>query len=68
MPPTWDGPTCPQDRPGRINNSQSGRLARIAGNSDGAQEEYLTSAPANPGPSARLVGGGDNADVVNDRR
>ncbi len=49
-------------------NSQSGRLARIAGNSDGAQVEYLTSAPANPGPSARLVGGGDNAEVVYDRR
>ncbi len=39
-----------------------------AGNSDGAQVEYLTSAPANPGPSARLVGGGDNAEVVYDRR
>ena len=49
-------------------HSQSGRLARIAGNSDGAQVEYLTSAPANPGPSARLVGGGDNAEVVYDRR
>ena len=45
-------------------HAQSGRLARIAGNSDGAQVEYLTSAPANPGPSARLVGGGDNAEVV----
>ena len=49
-------------------HSQSGRLARIAGNSDGAQVEYLTSAPANPGPSAWLVGGGDNAEVVYDRR
>ena len=49
-------------------HSQSGRLARIAGNSDGAQVEYLTSAPANPGPHARLVGGGDNAEVVYDRR
>ena len=49
-------------------HSQSGRLARIAGNSDGAQVEYLASAPANPGPSARLVGGGDNAEVVYDRR
>ena len=49
-------------------HSQSGRLARFAGNSDGAQVEYLTSAPANPGPSARLVGGGDNAEVVYDRR
>ena len=49
-------------------NSQSARLARIAGNSDGVQVEYLTSAPVNPGPSARLVGGGDNAEVVYDRR
>ena len=48
-------------------HAQSGRLARIAGNSDGAQVEYLASAPANPGPSARLVGG-DNAEVVYDRR
>ncbi len=45
-------------------HAQSGRLARFAGSSDGAQVEYLTSAPANPGPSARLVGGGDNAEVV----
>ncbi len=49
-------------------NSQSGRLARFAGNNDGLQVEYLTSAPANPGPSARLVGGGDNAEVVYGRR
>ncbi len=49
-------------------NSQSARLARFAGNSNGAQVEYLASAPANPGPSARLVGGGDNAEVVYDRR
>ena len=50
-------------------NSQSGRLARFAGShGDGAQVEYLASAPANPGPSARLVGGGDNAEVVYDRR
>ena len=53
---------------GMATHSQSGRLARFAGNSDGAQVEYLTSAPANPGPSARLVGGGDNAEVVFDRR
>ena len=53
---------------GSVVHSQSGRLARIAGNSDGAQVEYLTSAPANSGPSARLVGGGDNAEVVYDRR
>ena len=50
-------------------HSQSARLARFAGtHGDGAQVEYLTSAPANPGPSARLVGGGDNAQVVYDRR
>ena len=48
-------------------NSQSARLARFAGNSDGAQVEYLTSAPANPGPHARLVGGGD-AEIVYGRR
>ena len=49
-------------------HSQSGRFARFAGSNDGLQVEYLTSAPANPGPSARLVGGGDNAEVVYDRR
>jgi hypothetical protein len=43
-------------------------LARFAGSDDGLQVEYLTSAPANPGPSARLVGGGDNAEVVYGRR
>ena len=53
---------------GMATHSQSGRLARIAGNSDGAQVEYLAPAPANPGPHARLVGGGDNAEVVYDRR
>ena len=49
---------------GMATHSQSGRLARFAGNSDGAQVEYLTPAPANPGPYAPLVGGGDNAEVV----
>jgi hypothetical protein len=49
-------------------HSQSGRLAHFAGNNDGLQVEYLTPAPANPGPSARLVGGGDNAEVVYGRR
>ena len=39
-----------------------------AHSNDGLQVEYLTSAPANPGPHARLVGGGDNAEVVYDRR
>ena len=53
---------------GMATHSQSGRLARFAGNSDGAQVEYLSPAPANPGPHARLVGGGDNAEVVYDRR
>ncbi len=49
---------------GMATHSQSGRLARFAGNDDGLQVEYLAPAPANPGPSARLVGGGDNAEVV----
>ncbi len=53
---------------GMATHSQSGRLARFAGSNDGLQVEYLTSAPANPGPLARLVGGGDNAEVVYDRR
>ncbi len=49
--------------------TQSGRLAGFAGShGDGQLVEYLTSAPANPGPSARLVGGGDNTEVVYDRR
>ncbi len=49
---------------GMATHSQSARVARFAGSDDGLQVEYLTSAPANPGPSARLVGGGDNAEVV----
>ena len=53
---------------GMATHSQSGRLARFTDSNDGLQVEYLTSAPANPGPSARLVGGGDNAEVVYDRR
>ena len=53
---------------GMATHSQSGRLARFSGSNDGLQVEYLTSAPANPGPSAWLVGGGDNAEVVYDRR
>jgi hypothetical protein len=52
---------------GTATHSQSARLARFAGSDDGLQVEYLTSAPANPGPSARLVGGGDDAEVVYDR-
>ncbi len=54
---------------GMATHSQSGRLARFAGShGDGQLVEYLAPAPANPGPSARLVGGGDNAEVVYDRR
>ncbi len=54
---------------GMATHAQSGRLARFAGgHGDGQLVEYLTSAPANPGPSARLVGGGDNAEVVYGRR
>ena len=54
---------------GMATHSQSGRLARFAGgHGDGQLVEYLAPAPANPGPSARLVGGGDNTEVVYDRR
>jgi hypothetical protein len=53
---------------GMATHSQSGRLARFTDTNDGPQVEYLISAPANPGPSARLVGGGDNAEVVYGRR
>jgi hypothetical protein len=48
--------------------TQSGRLARFAGSSDGTQLEYLAPAPAGPGREAWMVGGGDNAEVVYDRR
>ena len=45
--------------------SQSGRLARFAGShGDGLQVEYLTPAPAAVGREARLIGGGDNAQVI----
>ena len=44
--------------------SQSGRLARFAGNSDGPQVEYTAPAPADTGRGARLVGGGEDAQVV----
>ncbi len=44
--------------------SQAGRPARFAGNSDGPQVEYTAPAPADTGREARLVGGGDNAEVV----
>ena len=44
--------------------TQSGRLARFAGSNDGLQVEYLTPAPAGAGREARLVGGGEDAQVV----
>ena len=45
--------------------SQSGRLARFAGgHGDGLQVEYLAPAPAGAGREARLVGGGEDAQVV----
>ena len=53
---------------GSVVHSQSGRLARFTDTNDGLQVEYLTPAAANLGPSARLVGGGDNAEVVYDWR
>ena len=49
--------------------TQSGRLAGFAGShGDGQLVEYLTPAPAGPGREAWMVGGGDNAEVVYDRR
>ena len=50
--------------------SQPGRLARFAGGEGegGLQVEYQSPAPADTGREARLVGGGDNAEVVYDRR
>ena len=50
--------------------TQSGRLARFAGGhgEGGLQVEYLTPAPADTGREAWLVSGGDNAEVVYDRR
>ena len=49
--------------------SQPGRLAGFAGgHGDGQLVEYLTPAPAGPGREAWMVGGGDNAEVVYDRR
>ena len=44
--------------------SQSGRPARFDGNSDGLQVEYTGPAPADTGREARLVGGGEDAQVV----
>ncbi len=50
--------------------SQPGRIARFAsGQGEGGPGlEYLTPAPADPGREAWLLGGGDNAEVVYDRR
>ena len=49
--------------------TQSGRLAGFAGShGDGQLVEYLAPAPAGAGREARLVGGGDNAEVVYGRR
>ena len=49
--------------------TQSGRLAGFAGShGDGQLVEYLAPAPAGPGREAWMVGGGDNAEVVYDRR
>jgi len=50
-------------------HAQSARLARFAGSQgDGQLVEYLAPAPSNPGRVAWMVGGGDNAEVVYDRR
>ena len=50
--------------------SQPGRIARFAsGQGEGGPGlEYLTPAPVDPGREAWLLGGGDNAEVVYDRR
>ena len=50
--------------------TQSGRLARFAAShGDGSLVEYLTPAvPADPGREAWLLGGGENTEVVYDRR
>ncbi len=48
--------------------SQPGRLARPTGIPTGTGVEYLESAPSDPGREAWMVGGGDNAEVVYDRR
>ncbi len=45
--------------------TQSGRLAGFAGShGDGQLVEYLAPAPADAGREARLVGGGEDAEVV----
>jgi hypothetical protein len=48
--------------------AQAGRLARFAGShGDGQQVEYPTPAPAGTGRKVRLIGGGDDAQVVADQ-
>jgi hypothetical protein len=50
-------------------HSQSGRLARFAAtDGDGPVVQYSAPADTNPGREAWLIGGGDNAEVVYDRR
>ncbi len=50
-------------------HAQPGRAARFAGTQgDGPQVEYGPPADTNPGREAWLLGGGDNAEVVYDRR
>ncbi len=44
--------------------TQSGRVARFAGSNDGLQVEYLTPAPAEAGRETRLVGSGEDTQVV----
>ena len=48
---------------------QSGQLARFVGShGDGQLVEYLTPAPAGTGRTVRLIGGGDDAQVVADQK
>ena len=53
---------------GGVLRSQPGRLARPTGTPTGTGVEYLEPAPSDPGREAWMVGGGDNAEVVYDRR
>jgi hypothetical protein len=48
--------------------AQAGRIARFGSpHGDGPQIEYVAPAPAGMGREARLIGGGDNAEVVYSR-
>ena len=48
--------------------AQPGRLAAFTGShGDGQLVEYLTPAPAGTGRAVRLIGGGEDAQVVEDR-